>query len=37
MKESLNLLIFNSASAPEINWVMVITGVLLLGFVCFLN
>lgn len=36
MNESLNKLILNSAAAPEINWVMVIAGVLLLGFSLFM-
>ncbi|WP_156897166.1 LPXTG cell wall anchor domain-containing protein [Jeotgalicoccus psychrophilus] len=36
MNESLNMLILNSASAPQINWVMVIAGVLLLGFSLFM-
>lgn len=36
MNESLNTLILNSASAPEVNWVMVIAGVMLLGFSLFM-
>ena len=31
MNESLNLLVLNSTESPDINWVMVIAGVLLLG------
>lgn len=36
MTESLDMLILNSAAAPQINWVMVIAGVLLLGFSLFM-
>lgn len=31
MNESFNLLMLNNTGAPDINWVMVIAGVLLLG------
>lgn len=31
MNESLNMLILNNASAPSVDWVMVIAGILLLG------
>ena len=31
MNESLNLLVLNSTESPDINWLMVIAGVLLLG------
>ncbi|CAD2074648.1 hypothetical protein GCM10007275_06400 [Jeotgalicoccus coquinae] len=31
MSESLNLLMLNNTTAPGINWIMVIAGILLLG------